>query len=69
MNTKNNILAILKSRGFEKVTPTNQQLAAMNLSIRRFLKIVNNTGLPMTLDEASAFANWLGVTVDELTTN
>lgn len=66
MNTKNNISDILTNRGFYKVTPTKELLDKMGLSMRRFLKIVNNTGLQMTLEEATAFASWLDVPVDEL---
>ena len=66
MQTKNNIKNILLSRGFKEVVPTDEVLAWLQMTIKRFNKIIS-CKTEITLQEANVFANWLGVTIDELT--
>jgi hypothetical protein len=61
----NNIKEILLGRGFKSVTPTDQVLQTLDVSMIRFNKILDNK-TELTLTEANSFAEWLGVTIEEL---
>ena len=67
MNTENQISLILKNRGFKTIQPTDDLLAELSCTARRFFKIYDGK-VEMTLQEAINFANWLGVPVEDLTT-
>ena len=62
---KNTIAQILSNRGIAKVEPTDAFLAQHELTARRFYKIIDGK-IDMTLTEARAFANWLGVAIEDL---
>jgi len=66
MNTENQISFILRGRGFKTIQPTDDLLAELSCTARRFFKIYDGK-VEMTLQEAISFANWLGVSVEELT--
>jgi hypothetical protein len=64
----NTIQSLLTAKGFKKVVPTDEILQALdNMTLHRFNKILDNK-VKMTLEEAAAFANWLSVPIEDLTT-
>ena len=64
----NTIQSLLVARGFKKVVPTDEVLLALdNMTLHRFNKILENK-VKLTLEEAAAFATWLNVSIEELTT-
>jgi len=64
----NTIQSLLAARGFKKVVPTDEVLQALdNMTLHRFNKILENK-VKLTLEEAAAFATWLNVSIEELTT-
>lgn len=65
MYTKNNINNLLLERGFKQVVPTDDVLERLEMTIKRFNKIISGK-TEITLTEAHAFAEWLGVTLEEL---
>lgn len=65
VSAKNNIAMILQTRGIARVVPTDNFLKNNQITTRRFYKIIDGK-VEMKLSEAYAFANWLGVTIDEL---
>jgi hypothetical protein len=64
----NMILSILNARGYKSVVPMDDVLQTLDMTIHRFNKILDNK-TELTLTEATGFANWLGITVEELTPN
>ena len=58
---------ILQKRGFKIAVPTDQVLQELDITLHRFNKILDNK-VEITLTEAAAFANWLKVSIEELTT-
>jgi transcriptional regulator with XRE-family HTH domain len=65
MHTKNNINNLLLERGFKQVVPTDDTLEKLGMTIKRFNKIIGGK-TELTLTEANSFAEWLGVTIEEL---
>lgn len=64
----NTIQSLLMARGFKRVVPTDEVLQSLdNMTLHRFNKILDNK-VKMTLEEAAAFATWLNVSIEELTT-
>lgn len=65
MSAKNNINSLLLDRGFKQVVPTEEMLFKLGMTIKRFNKIIGGK-TELTLTEAAGFAEWLGVTIEEL---
>jgi hypothetical protein len=64
----NTIQSLFIAKGFKKVVPTDEILQALdNMTLHRFNKILDNK-VKMTLEEAAAFATWLNVPIEDLTT-
>ncbi|WP_113636059.1 hypothetical protein [Nubsella zeaxanthinifaciens] len=61
----NSIKSILFERGFKSVVPTDSVLQTLDITLHRFNKILDNK-TELTLTEANSFAEWLGVTIEEL---
>jgi transcriptional regulator with XRE-family HTH domain len=65
MIIKNNFEKIIKAKGFKEFRPTEDLLKKLQIRKNRFSWIRSNKVQP-TFEEAFLFAQWAGVTVDEL---
>lgn len=66
MKQRNRVKEIIEEKFGLKPEPTQAQLLKMGMSAKRFGRIVNNSGTPMTKMEQFYFASWLGVEQSEL---
>ncbi|WP_053405053.1 hypothetical protein [Persicobacter sp. CCB-QB2] len=61
-----NILSnLIEERFGLEARPTDEKLSELGLTRKRFTRILNNSGKPITIEEAKSLSNWLKVEIGQ----
>ncbi|WP_053404276.1 hypothetical protein [Persicobacter sp. CCB-QB2] len=61
-----NILSnLIEERFGLEARPTDEKLSELGLTRKRFTRILNNSGKPITIEEAKSLSDWLKVEIGQ----